>query len=149
MVADRPVCASRLASLFGWVRGSPRISAGGIRAGDDLVISADYWPASEDIPGFLRTAQQQFPGVRLHLLVGFGRVEVSRNEDSSEREGAANECRQQPRSGSADCAAPLIAPVRESGEQGPVVVLRYASGGRVIATTIPPQPKGEAVPYGH
>lgn len=109
-----------------------------VRAGDDLVLSPDSWDASQDVVAFLGAAQEQFPGVRLHLLIGFGGIQVVRKEDDADGSAGAEQGRQEPGQGTHDDTPVVVPPLAQAGSQGPVVVLRYGAGARVIATTVPP-----------
>lgn len=68
-----------------------RIEARPVHAGDDLILFVRDWPASQDMVGFLNATQQQFPGVRIHLLVGFDSVQVSGEQGSAQGEHATDE----------------------------------------------------------
>lgn len=133
-------------TLRSWLRRPIVVTPVALRPGDDLVLTVEDWPASEDIPSFLRALQQEFPGVNLHLLAGFGPVQVIREEHGTDGCAGPDKRRHQPRSAALDGSAAQVSPVPEPGPQGPVVVLRHAAGGRVIASTIPPQVQGDLVP---
>ena len=56
------------------------IHAVAIGAGDDLVIAVPDRLDSDDALALLNAAKQQFQGVRIHLLCGFGSVQIERND---------------------------------------------------------------------
>ncbi|MFJ0446612.1 hypothetical protein WLV72_15755 [Bordetella bronchiseptica] len=120
-----------------------RVEARPVHAGDDLILSVRDWPASEDMVGFLNAAQQQFPGVRIHLLVGFDSVQVSGEQGSAQGEHATDE--RQPKLPIQQYRDEALSRGAKPGPQGNVVLLTWASAGRVVVVSVPPQEKGDAV----
>ncbi|MFJ0380794.1 hypothetical protein [Bordetella bronchiseptica] len=120
-----------------------RVEARPVHAGDDLILSVRDWPASEDMVGFLNATQQQFPGVRIHLLVGFDSVQVSGEQGSAQGEHATDE--RQPKLPIQQYRDEALSRGAKPGPQGNVVLLTWASAGRVVVVSVPPQEKGDAV----
>lgn len=114
-----------------------------VRPGDDLILAPTDWPASQDMVGFLNAAQQQFPGVRIHLLVGFGAVQVQRNQRGAESEKPGKES--QPQRTLTELAQQSRVAAAKTGQQGNVVVLTWCAEGRVVAVSIPPEQQGNFV----
>lgn len=120
-----------------------RVEARPVHAGDDLILSVRDWPASQDMVGFLNATQQQFPGVRIHLLVGFDSVQVSGEQGSAQGEHATDE--RQPKLPIQQYRDEALSRGAKPGPQGNVVLLTWASAGRVVVVSVPPQEKGDAV----
>ncbi|MGY0665824.1 hypothetical protein [Bordetella bronchiseptica] len=120
-----------------------RIEARPVHAGDDLILFVRDWPASQDMVGFLNATQQQFPGVRIHLLVGFDSVQVSGEQGSAQGEHATDE--RQPKLPIQQYRDEALSRGAKPGPQGNVVLLTWASAGRVVVVSVPPQEKGDAV----
>lgn len=128
------------------IQRSTIIRAYGVTPGCDLVVYADSPATHQDSIALLNTVQAQFPGVRIHLLCGFGHGHVERNDRRQDCEAATNEGNpkltiQQQR----DYA---VANGAKPGAQGNVVLLTHCSGGRVIAVSVPPKQQGNAVKEG-
>lgn len=128
-----------LSMLRRLVRRDVTISPLVVRPGDDLILAIDL-VADQDLVGLLSAAQQQFPCVRVHLLAGFGSVQIQRNERSSDGKQASDDGKHQGAGASLFRQASQPSPT--ASEQGNIVVLRYAAGGRVIAVSIPPEQQG-------
>ncbi|CAE34014.1 phage-related hypothetical protein [Bordetella bronchiseptica RB50] len=120
-----------------------RIEAWPVHVGDDLILSVRDWPASQDMVGFLNATQQQFPGVRIHLLAGFDSVQVSGEQRRAYGKATAKEC--QPKLAIQQYCDEAISRGAKPGPQGNVVLLTWASAGRVVVVSVPPQVKGDAV----
>lgn len=120
-----------------------RVEARPVHAGDDLVLSVRDWPASEDMVGFLNATQQQFPGVRIHLLVGFDAVQVSGEQRRAYGKAATDE--RQPKRPIQQYRDEALSRGVKLGPEGNVVLLTWASAGRVVVVSVPPQVKGDAV----
>lgn len=122
------------------------VTAAPLRAGDDLVISVLELGAGEDAISLLSALKDQFPGVRLHLLVGFGEgVVVKQHAERDSGHGGRDEplpVAPEPLPRPLDSASPL-------GPKGDVVQLRYLSGSRVVAVYVPPEKQGNAVDDSH
>lgn len=123
------------------------IGAVAVRPGDDLILSAENWPASEDVVAFLNAAQKQFPGVRIHLLTGVYGVQVHRNKRSGEGEASRDEGRQQPRRTLLEMATSAAHAAPDVAEQGSVVLLRKLTGFGIVAVSVPvsPQQQGNSI----
>lgn len=110
-----------------------------IGRGDDLVLSVGRLTADEDAVALLNAVQLEFPDTRIHLLAGFGQVDITRGPDR-DREGDRTDDRgDQPRPVAPDPLGDAAAQATKTGSQGNVVLLRYCSGRRVVAVSIPPK----------
>ncbi len=115
------------------------ISAYGIGPGDDIVIGCDAG-TDEDAFALLGAVQSEFPASRVHLLIGFGPVQVSRNNCCAQCESPCQEAKQE--ISIEQDASYARSRLPEPGEKRNVVLLRHCSGGRVIAISVPPQQQG-------
>ena len=110
-----------------------------VRAGDDLVLSLPQWDASEDLVALLCAAQKQFPGVRIHLLAGFGQAQVAMNQPKGQH---GNECADDQRD-EPQLPTPLPFSQRFAGLDDPAfqgkVFVSYCSVGRVALVSVPPK----------
>lgn len=136
---------SWLSSLF---RRRLVITPIGVRSDDDLVVSLRDRLDSDDAFALLDTLKQQFPATRIHLLTGFGDVQVQRNDGGGH--GASGDDRGDPPF-PVDCPT-LGEPglrLAKAGEQGDVVVITHATQFRLIAVYIPPKQQSDSVPQAH
>jgi hypothetical protein len=117
----------------------------GVRPGDDIVLSGGELRADEDAFAVLKTVQAQFPASRIHLLLGFGEVQVARREYGSDGDGGADKHRPQPGPLLHDAMDEAAVRAAKAGEQGNVVLLRHCAGGRIVAVSIPPEQQGQPV----
>lgn len=109
-----------------------------VRAGDDLVVSLRDRLDSDDAFALLDALKEQFPTTRIHLLTGFGDVQVQRNDRGSDGSSGDD---------SGDPPFPVGSPalgepasrLSKAGEQGDVVVITHATQFRLIAVYIPPK----------
>lgn len=132
-----------LASLF---RRPLVVAPLAIRPGDDLLLPVPDWPASQDPVAFLNALQGQFPGVRLHLLIGF-HADVVRKQGSGDREGAGQHA--EPKRTVEQQARQALASGAPTGPQGNVVIWTWSGDGRVVVVSVPPQVQGDAFEQAH
>lgn len=118
-------------------------AAQSIAPGDDLLLSCAQFPADVDAVGFLNTLQAQFPGVRLHLLLGFPSVEVVRGQNADKRSDDAS-----PKGSIEERVEQAFKNGAPAGPQGNVVICTWAAGGRVVLVSVPPQ-AGNSVAESH
>lgn len=134
-----------LSSLF-----QPRlvIASVAVRAGDDIVVSLRDRLDSDDAFALLDALKQQFAATRIHLLTGFGDVQVQRNDRGGD--GASGDDRGDP---PFPAACPTLGEpgsrLAKAGEQGEVAVITYATQFRLIAVYIQPKQQSNSVPTPH
>lgn len=120
------------------------ITACAVQAGDDIVVSLPDRLDSDDAIALLNALKEQFCGVRIHLLTGFGQVQVQRNDGAH--------CRERSNDGS-NPPLPVLSPAvsnpmleaAKACPQGDVVVITVATSLRLVAVYIPPKQKCDAV----
>jgi hypothetical protein len=113
-----------------------------IGCGDNLILSVGRLTAGEDAIALLNAVQADFPGSRIHLLAGFGQVDITRGPDRDHEGEQADNGGYDPRTVAPDTLGDAAAQATEAGPQGNVVLLRYCSGGRIVAVSIPPKQQG-------
>lgn len=126
---------SWLSSLF---RRPLVITPVAVRAGDDLVISLRDRLDSDDAFALLDTLKQQFPATRIHLLTGFGDVQVQRNDRGGDS-ASGNGRRDPPFPVGGPALGKPASRLSAAGEQGDIVVITLATQFRLIAVYIPPK----------
>ena len=126
---------SWLSSLF---RRPQVIAPVSVRAGDDLVVSLRDRLDSDDAFALLDALKQQFPATRIHLLSGFGDVQVQRNDRGGDS-ASGNDCRHPPFPVDGPASGKPASHLAAASEQGDVVVITYATQFRLIAVYIPPK----------
>lgn len=129
--------------MFGWFKGPRVITPVAVRRGDDLVIAMDDPAALDDAVPLMHTLQDQFPGVRLHLLIGFGSIQIAHNQrDDAPADRGDEHTPDEPQNGPAVRDPVDVAPVAKPAAERNAVVLRHSAGGRIILTSIPPEVEG-------
>lgn len=119
-----------------------------IRAGDDLVISLRDRLDSDDAFALLDALKQQFPATTIHLLTGFGDVQVQRHDGGSNGTGG-DDRRDPPLPVGGPAPGKPASRMAAAREKGDVVVITYATQFRLIAVYIPPKQQSDSVPQTH
>ena len=130
--------------MFGWLRraGVARpIVPVAVQPGDDVVLALPNLLAGEDAITLIDALQAQFPKNRVHLLVGFGSLQVHCKNCRADSSGGADEGGKEPslslsdRSAEARKSAPGLA-------EKAVVLTNYCSVGRIVIASVPPEQQG-------
>lgn len=115
-----------------------------VRPGDDIILALPYRLDSDDAFALLHTIKEQFPGVRIHLLTGFGQVQIQRGDSGSQSQDSNDRANPPLPVRSPTSASPFFK-AAASSEQADVVVITYATDTRLVAVYIPPKQKGNSV----
>lgn len=136
---------SWLSSLF---RRPLVIAPVAVRAGDDLVVSLRDRLDSDDAFALLDALKQQFPATTIHLLTGFGDVQVQRHDGGSNGTGG-DDRRDPPLPVGGPAPGKPASRMAAAREKGDVVVITCATQFRLIAVYIPPKQQSDSVPQTH
>ena len=136
---------SWLSSLF---RRQLVIAPFAVRDGDDLVVSLRDRLDSDDAFALLDTLKQQFPATCIHLLTGFGDIQVKRSDGGGNGTGG-DDRRDPPFPVGSPALGEPASRLAAAREQGDVVVITCATQFRLIAVYIPPKQQSDFVPQTH
>ncbi|WP_267690932.1 hypothetical protein [Massilia antarctica] len=119
-----------------------------VSAGEDVVVSLPERLDSDDALALLDTLKQQFPATRIHLLTGFGDVQIQGNDRCSDCGCGDDRC-DPPLPVSRPAIGKPASRLAEASEQGDVVVITYATSSHLIAVYVPPKQQGDSVNKAH
>ena len=114
-----------------------------VRTGDDVIIRLAERLDSDDALALLDTLKQQFPLARLHLLCGFGGVDVQRNNCGG-NSGGGDERRNPPLPVGTPAGGEPASRLAAVRPEGNVMVITEASRFGLIAVYIPPKQQGDS-----
>ena len=139
--------------MFGWFRRqtvareftkAPVLTPIKVVPGDDVIVSLPDYLNSDSAIALLKTFTQQLFGARIHLLCGFGDVQIQRRDGGNQRADGH---------GGGDPEAPVVAQafakprleLPEPRAEGYVLAITHATSRRIIAVAVPPKEQGDAV----
>lgn len=131
-------------SLLSFFRRPIVITPVAVRPGDDLILVLRDRLDSDDAFRLLDATKEQFSSVRIHLLAGFGEVQVQRKDCS----GCTQACQ-----ASRNPPLPIDGPsntkpsfeLPKAREDGYVFAILYVTATRLVAVAIPPKEQSDAV----